>query len=75
MVAGIFNAILEIAQAFITLIIGVFSGLQALIWTAGTGSDPGTLTFFGTLILLSAGTGVVYWAVDLVRSLVRINRN
>lgn len=75
MVSGIFNAILEIAQAFITLIIGVFNGLQALLWTAGTGSDPGSLTFFGTLILLGAGVGVVYWAIDLLRSLVRISRN
>lgn len=75
MISNIFQTLLEIAQAFINFLVGMFTALQDLIWTAGTGSDPGSLTFIGTLILLSAGAGLVMWGIDLIRSLIRIRRD
>lgn len=75
MISNIFTTLLEIAQAFINFLAGMFTSLQDLIWTAGTGSDPGSLTFIGTLLLISAAAGLVMWGIGLIRSLINIRRD
>lgn len=75
MIESIFNTLLQLAQAFINFLAGMFTALQDLIWTAGTGGTGGELTFFGVLILISASAGLVMWAIGLIRSLISFRRD
>lgn len=74
MVSGIFDALTEIAQAFVGFLTGLFSNIVGLIWTPGSGSDPGSLTVLGTLLLIGLATGLVMWAFYFIRSLIRVRR-
>lgn len=74
MVSALFAELAVIVQAFITLLVTLFTNVVSIFYTAGTGSDPGSLTIVGELFLISAGTGLVIWAIYWIRSLVRIRR-
>lgn len=74
MVSAIFEAISEIVQSFITVLGSLFTGVAGLIYTPGSGSDPGQLTVLGTLMLIALATGLVLWAFYFIRSLIRVRR-
>lgn len=74
MINGIFQALTDIATAFVTFLEGLFSNIVNLIWTPGSGSDPGSLTVLGTLLLIGLATGLVMWAFYFIRSLIRVRR-
>lgn len=75
MINAIFDALSTIAQAFITLLTSIFSNIGTLIYTPGSGSDPGQLTTLGTLLLIALGTGLVMWAFYFIRNLIRVRKN
>lgn len=74
MISGIFDALTEIAQAFVSFLTGLFSNIVGLIWTPGTGSESGSLTVLGTFLLIGLATGLVMWAFYFIRSLIRVRR-
>lgn len=74
MVSAIFTEIGSIVTAFVTLLGNVFTGVAGLIYTPGSGSDPGSLTVLGTLLLISLATGLVIWGFYFIRSLIRVRR-
>lgn len=74
MVGEIFETLTDIAQAFIGFLTGLFQNIINLIWTPGTGSEAGSLTVLGTLLLISLATGLVMWAFYFIRSLIRVRR-
>lgn len=74
MIQGIFDAITSIVNAFVGVLTNLFEKVVALIWTPGTGNDPGSLTVVGTLLLIALGTGLVMWGFYFIRSLIRVRR-
>lgn len=71
---AIFEALATIASNFVTLLTSVFQSVANMIWTPGTGNDPGQLTVLGIFLLIGAGTGLVIFAFNFIRSLIRIRR-
>lgn len=76
---AILQQIIEILVAGITGIAsGVGSGLTALAQSIFLGSEPGTLTVFGGLVVVFAGIslaiGLCRWVVDWITSLGSRNR-
>lgn len=74
MVSGIFEALTEIAQAFVSFLTGLFENIVGLIWVAPVDTTPGHLTVLGTLLLIGLATGLVMWAFYFIRSLIRVRR-
>lgn len=74
MVGALFSELAVIVQAFITLLVTLFTNVVSIFYTAGTEGAAGSLTIVGELFLISAGTGLVMWAVYWIRSLIRIRR-
>ena len=73
MVSQIFSVLGEIAQGFASLVVDLFSAVVTIFYTAPTGSETtGSLTIVGTLALIGVGTGLVIWAFNFIRRLIRI---
>lgn len=72
MITQIFQVLGDIISAFASLVVDLFSSVVSIFYTAGTGSDPGSLTIVGTLTLIGAGVGLVMWAFRFLRSLIRV---
>lgn len=73
MVTQIFSVLGEIAQGFAGLVVDLFGAVVAIFYTAPTGSETtGSLTIVGTLALIGVGTGLVIWAFNFIRRLIRI---
>ena len=71
MVSEIFSTITSVITEFFKSLSQGVNSITGLIYTPGNGaSDPGKLTTFGTLLLISAGVGIVYWLFRMVRKLV-----
>lgn len=73
-VSQIFSTLTSIAQNFVTMLTGVFQNVVNLIYTPGSGSDPGSLTVLGVFLLIGLATGIVLWAFYFIRSLIRVRR-
>lgn len=74
MVSAIFTTIGDIIEAFVSCLGSLFTGVAGLIYTPGTGSESGSLTVLGTLLLIALATGLVMWGFYFVRSLIRVRR-
>ena len=72
MVGSIFQVLGQIIAAFINLLVSLFESVVSIFYTAGSGSDPGSLTMVGTLALVGLGTGLVIWAFHYIRNLIRV---
>ena len=72
MVSGIFQTLGQIVSAFAALVVDLFEAVVSIFYTAGTGSDPGSLTIVGTLALIGAGVGLVLWAFRYIRGLIKV---
>lgn len=77
MVEQIFSVLGQIATGFAGLVVDLFNAVVAIFWTApaegATGAAAnGTLTIVGTLALIAVGTGLVIWAFNFIRRLIRI---
>lgn len=76
---AILNQIIEILVAGITgIATGVGSGLTTLAQSIFLGSEPGSLSVFGGLVVVFAGIslaiGLCRWVVDWIASLGSRNR-
>lgn len=74
MISAIFDAISEIVTAFVSTLVSLFSQVVNVFYTPGSGSDPGSLTLLGTLMLIALSTGLVMWGIYFIRSLIRVRR-
>lgn len=72
MVSAIFEELTTIASDFVSFLVSLFQSVVSIFWTAGSGSDPGSLTFVGILLLISIATGLVMWALSFLRRMIRI---
>lgn len=76
MVSSIFSTLGEIISAFAGLLVDLFSSVVAIFYTAPTGSETtGSLTIVGTLMLIALATGLVIWAFNFIRRLIRVRTN
>lgn len=74
MISALFTELTNIATAFVTFLAALFQDVVQIFWNAGSGSDPGSLTFVGTLMLIAIATGLVMWALYFIKNLIRIRR-
>lgn len=76
MVSSIFSTLGEIISSFAGLLVDLFSSVVAIFYTAPTGSETtGSLTIVGTLMLIALATGLVIWAFNFIRRLIRVRTN
>lgn len=69
MIAAIFEAVGDAITNFAQVLGNGFNSLISIFYTTG---ENGGLTLLGTLLLIGMGVGVVYWAFNLIRGLVRV---
>ncbi|MCH5171637.1 MAG: hypothetical protein J1F31_02245 [Erysipelotrichales bacterium] len=65
MIAKIFEVITQAVTAFVGSLGTAVNSITSLFYVDETG-----FTMLGTLILISAGVGLVYWAFRLIRGLI-----
>lgn len=66
MVSAIFDVIAEVLTEYVSAITNVFEGVIGIFYQSETG-----LTLMGTLLLIGIGVGIVVWAFNLVKGLIR----
>ena len=69
MISAIFGVIGDAITAFATCLASAVTSVTSMFYTPGSGSDPGQMTFLGTLILVVVGVGLVYYAFRLIKGL------
>lgn len=73
MISNIFQSIGEAVKSFIGVITDALSSITPIFWTAGTSDTAGSFTFLGSLLLIGAGVGLVYWVIYLIMRFMRVN--
>lgn len=72
MIATIFEEIASAITAMLSALTSAISGVTELFYVAPSGTETtGHMTFLGVLLLIAVGVGIVYWAFNLIRGLVR----
>lgn len=71
MVQTLFETISSAITSMINALTSAISGVTALFYVEPNGSEAGHMTFLGVLLLIAVGVGIVYWAFNLIRGLVR----
>lgn len=66
MVAQIFQEIAAAITAMISALTSAITGVTSLFYDNEKG-----MTFLGVLLLIAVGVGIVYWAFNLIKGLVR----
>lgn len=66
MVAQIFSEISAAITAMLSALTSAITGVTSLFYDATNG-----VTFLGVLLLIAVGVGIVYWAFNLIKGLVR----
>lgn len=66
MVAQIFQEIAAAITAMISAVTSAISGVTSLFYDPTNG-----MTFLGVLLLIGVGAGLVFWAVNLIRGLIK----
>lgn len=75
MVGLIFEQMGDIASGFVGFLVELFQAIVQLFYTApASESGTGSLTLFGTLTLISAVVALVFWAISLIRSMIRVRK-
>lgn len=73
MVTAIFTQLETIIGSFASTLVSLFGDVVKIFYTAPTGSNTtGELTVIGILALMGLGTGLVIWAFNFVRRLIRV---
>lgn len=72
MITAIFTELSAIVSAFVTMLTSLFGSVVDIFYTPGTSGAAGSLTVIGTLALIGLGTGLVIWAFNFVRRLIRV---
>lgn len=72
-VADIFKIVGDAVTAFISVVASGITSIVSIFYTPAAGETPGGFTFIGTLLLIGAGVGLVYWVFYLIMKLCRVN--
>ena len=73
MVEQVFAVLGDIVSGFAGLVVNIFQAVVAIFYTAPTTQgESGQLTIVGTLTLMAMGTGLVIWAINYIRRLIRV---
>lgn len=67
-IESIFGALSSIVNQFTTMLTSLFQNVVGLIYNSTTGE----LTVVGTLLLVGLATGLVIWAFNFIRRLIRV---
>lgn len=67
----IFQAIGQAVTSFAQALASSVTSVTSMFYTAGSGSDPGSLTFLGVLLCIAGGVGLVYFAYKTIRGLIK----
>lgn len=73
-IQGMFGAIKEIIVEFVSLLTDIFQNVINLFYTPATEGAEGGITVLGTFLLIGLGTGLVIWAFNFIRGLIRLHR-
>lgn len=68
-VSDIFGVINSVITAFGSTLSTAFNAVTALFWTPGSGSDAGSFTFLGILVLIGVGVGLIYLGYRVIKGL------
>lgn len=66
MITSIFDTIADVVSSMINVVVTLFESLVGIFY------DGTDITLIGTLALIGAGVGLVYWAFDTVRGLFNV---
>jgi hypothetical protein len=66
MITSIFDTIADVVASMIDVVVTLFESLVGIFY------DGTDITLIGTLALIGAGVGLVYWAFDTVRGLFNV---
>ena len=70
-VSTIFEVIGQAVSSFVATLTSAVNGITELFYVASDGTNPAHMTFLGTLLLIAAGVGIVYFCFRLIKGLVR----
>lgn len=73
MLGSIFDVIGQAITNFLNTLTSVFGGVTNLFYDATANEGAGGMTVLGTLILIGAGVGIVYWGFYLIKRLATVN--
>lgn len=68
-VETIFNVLTIIVEGFFGVLGTLFNSVISIFWTAGTEGTGGSLTFLGIVLIIGAGTPLVFWGLRWVVNL------
>lgn len=71
MVSTLFETITQAITSMVNALTSAIGGVTSLFYVEASGADPAHITFLGVLLLIAVGVGIVYWAFNLIRGLVR----
>lgn len=62
------SAFTTIWTSLMTFLVGLFPQITELFWTAGESGGTGSLTFVGTMAVITAGVALILLVFNLIRS-------
>jgi hypothetical protein len=68
LISAIFDTISDVVTSMTAVIVDIFESFVGIFYD----SAATELTLFGTLALIGAGVGLVYWALGLVQGLFNV---
>ena len=70
-VTAIIDTLVEIAGGFGQVLAAVFEGISGIFMTPATTADgTATLSFVGTLLLISVGSSLLFWGFNFIKNLI-----
>lgn len=66
-ISQIFQALVDIVQGFISVLVAGFNGIIEIFYTSG---EDGGLTVMGVLLLIGLGMGLVFFVFKFIRGLI-----
>lgn len=69
---GILTAMTSVFDAVFTWIMSAINAIIPLFWTAGTGDNPGSLTFLGILALVGLAISIFFLIVGLIQNFLHL---
>lgn len=61
------TSIFDVFTAIGEWIVGAFNQMQALFWTVSESGGAGSLTFLGTLMVISVGIGLIFLIIGVIQ--------
>ena len=66
-ITGVITSILAVFTAIGNWFVASFTQLIPIFWTAGSGSESGSLTFMGVLAVCGLGMSVIFLLIGIIQ--------